>query len=294
MENVIKTMESTSIKDMAPATGDAMNVEMAPASANQTLSEYESLPPSTKRAIRNTIKIMNGLKGGGFYVKYIMDMGTCYTWLNLIIVYPDGAYKSIILYKNYLKEADIENSNGVYTPSPNTSKKGYTRIYWDSDERLEHYSSLKQYETSQMPIPANVIWKRIFCNSSKIPVVKMNQTATLDQLVAELREWAKEASNRENQGFMDDANRSYIDAEDFRKIVESNGWRVSQARIELDMQGLFEKDSGTKGYQKTKRVGTEIKRFYVIRKDTDIADTPPESLENIEFDRDTKTKSKAK
>lgn len=285
MENLIKTMESTNIQDMVSATKNMPNMEATPDSEDQALSEYTALTLSVKRAIRNTLKIMDGKYGGGFYIKYIMDMGTCYSWLNLIIVYPDGNYKSVILYKNYFREADIEGSNGVYTPPKNNGpKKTYTKVYWDGNEKLERYTSLEQYEIPQMPIPARGIWQRIYENSSKIPVVKMNQTATLDQLVAELREWAKEASNGENQGFMDDANRSYVDTEEFRKIVENNGWSVSRARLELDMQGLLEKDSNTKGYQKTKRVGTTTRRFYVIRKDTDMEDIPPKSLENTKYD----------
>lgn len=257
--------------------------ELAAVESIDELKEYNSLAEVTKRAISNTLKLMNGKYGGGFYVKYLMDEGTCYGWLNLVVVYPDGTCKSIILYKNWFRETDTEEGNGVYNPPKEKPIKGGRYVDWDGDPRADNYVSLAMYETPQMPIPARTIWAMILEYYEKIPIVKISQSSSIEQLVTDLQEWAEAQSNEHDQGFMSDESRFYVTPDDFRKIVEENGWTVSQARTELDMQGLFDKDAKTRGYQKTKRVGNATKRFYVIRKTTVGTNQIPKSLADVTY-----------
>lgn len=252
-------------------------------------------PESTLRAIQNSLKLMVGKYGGAFYVKYLMDEGTCYGWLDLIVVYPDGAYKSIILFKNSFRETDTESGNGVYrektTETKTATKK--TKLFppWVGPDELNSFVPMMEYETPTMKIPEVTIWKKILENFDAIPITKINQTATLEQLLDELQTCAAERAKEYGQGFMDDTNQYYISSEDFREIIEANGWNVSQARTQMDMMGLFEKDSGTRGYQKSKRVGGEIKRFYVVRKNPAPVTVVPKSLKNTEYSKFYKTEA---
>lgn len=281
------------IENVIASQAEGQTTTEATSKVEEQATTEVTYPDSTKRAIQNTLKVMEGRCGGGFYVKYIMDEGTCYGWLNLVIVYPDGSYKSIILYKNCFKEADTESGNGVYHQSEaerKAYKKGYPMFNpWDGPAELNNFTSMAMYETPQMPIPAITIWKRIIEHYHLIPIVKVNQTSSLEQLLDELQACAEEKSKEYGQGFMNDNDRFYIATEEFRNIVEANGWVVSQARVQMDMQGLFDKDSGTRGYQKSKRVGGEVKRFYVVKKNPTPAIVVPRTLPDVKFDRGYKT-----
>lgn len=276
---------------VAPAMADAKS---APVNAiDKTLPmDYSTYSPLAKLAIQNALMIMAGKYGGGFFIKFIQDEGTSYGWLCFTIVYPDGNYKSIQLYKNYFGETDTESSNGVWKPSSkdnNKGAKGYTRIDWDGPPNAENYALLEAYTTPRMPIPAKEIWKKILEHYSEIPIVKISQTANIEQLIAEIEAWAEENAKEYGQGFVNTEKECYITAEAFRDIVEQNGWNFSRARTELDLLGLFVKDNSTRGYQKSKRVGGTVKRFYVIRKDIAKAVNPPKLLEEVEYNCNYKT-----
>ena len=237
----------------------AAEVQMVPAELNYELA--------TQRAIRNALKIMEGEHGGGFYVQYLKDMGTCYGWLNLIIVYPSGEYKSILLFMNCFKETDMDSGNGVYINTGKKVKTGYRMFnFWEGPDILNNFEELTEYEDPQMRIPSLALWKIIVENLEKVPIVKINHSATLEQLVDELRAYAAEKAQEYGSGFMDDNEKCFIEKEDFNRIVEESGWITSRAKTEIELQGLFVRDTNSKGYQKTKRVKGELKRFYVLRK----------------------------
>ena len=173
--------------------------------------------------------------------------------------------------------------------------KGYKLFQpWDGPDKLNNYFSLAEYETPTMPIPEVPVWKKIVEHYPLIPIVKINQTASLEHLLDELQAYAAERAKEYGQGFMDDSTRYYISSEDFREIVEVNGWTVSQARTQIDMQDMFDKDSGTHGYQKSKRIGGEIKRFYVIKKTPSVVTTPPKSLKITKYDPGYQTETQMK
>lgn len=277
------TPNSKEDQTTAELTNDVDNLK---AQHEAAMAEYASYGRYTKYAIRDSLLLMRGLKGGGFYVKFIQDAGTCYGWLNLIIVYPDGTFKSILSYKNFLKEADTEQNNGVYiAPEVKKPKGYYTYVDWDghAPENIGNYSSLEQYATTQMPIPEKALWHKILEHYWKIPVVKVAQTASIEQLVAELQEWAEIHSNDLNQGFLDEKDRFYVTPEAFEEIVKSNHWYVSKAKVELDVLGIFDKDPSSKGYQKSKRVGREVKRFYALKKNPFDVPTRPAAVDDVKF-----------
>jgi len=294
-ESIIDTAdnrdETTEAGAVAPAMSD---VKSAPVNAiGKTLpADYSIYSPLAKLAIQNTLMIMAGKYGGGFFVKFIQDEGTSYGWLCFTIVYPDGSYKTIQLFKNYFGETDTESSNGVWKPSSkdtNKGAKGYARIDWDGPPNAENYAPLDAYTTPRMPIPAKEIWKKILEHYNAIPIVKISQTANIEQLITEIELWAEENAKEYGQGFVNSEKECYITAEAFRDIVEQHGWNFGRARTELDLLGLFVKDNSTRGYQKAKRVGGTVKRFYAIRKDIAKAVNPPKLLEDIEYNCNYKT-----
>ena len=257
--------------------------------------DYDVYRPLTKLAIQNSLMIMAGKYGGGFFIKFIQDEGTAYGWYNFTIVYPDGSYKTLQIYKNYFKETDTESGNGVWTASPSDKKvKAYHHVNWDGPPDAENYTSMEMYTTPKMPIPVEAIWKKILENKERIPIVKIGQTASIEQLLAEFQVWSEENSKEYGQGFTCSDKECYITSEAFRDIVEQNGWNFSRARTELDLLGLFVKDNGTRGYQKAKRVGGTVKRFYVIRKDVLKAVTPPNLLEDVEYNYSHRTAQEKK
>lgn len=280
----------------------AAEVQMVPEEIQQAAAEVAKLieeqnyPQATRLAIQNTLKVMDGEHGGGFYVQYVMDMGTCYGWLRLTIVYPDGEYKSILLFKNCFKETDLDSGNGVYVDSGKDYGKklkgGYPKYYpWDGP-LANNYVSLTQYENPRMSIPSDAIWKKIVDHYHEIPIVKINHTGTLEQLITELRECATERSQEYGSGFMDDHEKCYISREDFERIAEDNGWAISKVKLEIEMLGLFVRDTNSKGYQKTKKINGEIKRFYVLKKTPleSPATISTKSLNDTKFTTQYKTK----
>lgn len=199
----------------------------------------------------------------------------------------------MIAYKNYLKETDTESNNGVFVPKDNTKSKvkGYLRINWDGDEMLENYDSLEQYTRPGMPIPAQSIWKKIVKFYDAIPIEKVSQTSSIEQLLEEIQVLAEENAKEYGKGFMNTSTHCYIETENFREIVEKNGWYFNQARIEIDKLGLFDKDRTGGGYQKAKKIDGQVKRYYVLKKVFPTEINPPEQLEDVKFDCNYKTQT---
>lgn len=235
---------------------DEDSVEATPALVmNDTLVSEEY-----KGAIRGAIKIMDGMYGGGFFARYIIDTGKMYSWLNLIIVYPDGLTKNLVLFKNYFKETDLESGNGVCTPAPNSKRAYRDRLEGD----LANFVNLPQYETPVMPIPAKALWEQIYTNQRRIPYVYLHHTSTTREIHEALKTAASELSQEYENGFMVSSDRFLVEKALFEEIVIEHGRSLCEIRTEFDMMGLFFKDKG-KGYQFSKKINGERKRFYAIR-----------------------------
>ena len=129
---------------------------------------------------------------------------------------------------------------------------------------LANFVTFPQYETPYMPIPAKALWEQIYTNMRSIPCVYLHQTSTAKEIHEALKEAAHEASLEYENGFMVSSDRFYVDKELFEEIVLEHGRNLCEIRTEFDMMGLFFKDKG-KGYQFSKKINGERKRFYAIR-----------------------------
>lgn len=290
-------MENIDVKNSAVQGEDGIETASADTNGVQIPADYDTYSSLAKLAIQNSLMLMAGKYGGGFFINYVQDEGTAYGWYNFTIVYPDGSHKTLQLYKNHFTVTDVDHGNGVWVPAPKSEYKkgrGYTYVDWDGPPNAENFSSMAAYETPQMLIPAKSIWRKILENSEKIPIVKISNTANIEQLLAEIQAWAEEESMEYGKGFVNTAKECYITKEAFQEIVEQNGWNFSRAKTEFDTLGLFVKDNTTKGYQKSKRIGSETKRFYVIRKDILKAADPPKLLGDVTFNWSYKTDEEKK
>lgn len=304
VEQTTENKEVTTNQNVIPTLEEALGNGEVP----QLPADYMNYSPLAKLAIQGSLMIMEGKYGGGFFVKFIQDVGTAYGWLNLIIVYPDGDYKAIQLYKTECKETDTESSNGVSvlnseTVTKGTSKKkdakGYARVDWKGEDlegypNTEKVNPLDAYTTPKMPIPTRELWKKILDHYKDIPIVKISQTASIEKLLEDIQVCAEEDAKAYGNGFVNGEKEWYIQASRFREIVENNGWNLSRARTEFDLLGLFVKDNVAHSYQKVKRVGNDLKRFYVIRKTVIESSTPPKMLDDVEFTRNYKTTEERK
>lgn len=234
---------------------------------------------------KDSLKLMDGKYGGGFYVRYLQDDVKKYGWLNLIIVYPDKSYKSILLFKNVFRQTDTE-TNGVYISDNTKVKKGhYREMFSDhSDWKL-----MLQYETPNMPIPSPVIWKLITENYVRIPIIKLHQTAPLEHIYLELWHRAAEYAKNPALQFMDTADRFFVPKSDFEQVSKENGWQVNDVKTELDVLGILIRDKAPGSYQYSKRIQGELVRFYVLRKNLPELPAKQLELENTAFKDDYKT-----
>lgn len=281
--NEILNSENTTI-NTASESEQAVEPAAAPVEC-ETVQENNTTPLLTlnpnhsdeyKSAIRGAVKIMDGQYGGGFFARYMVDTGRMYSWLNLIIVYPDGLYKSITLFKNCLKETDTDNGNGVYTPDRKHS-------FYIDDADLKNYVQFPQYETPHMPIPAQALWEKLVANKENIPYAYIRVSATVDEVYKALKDAAQEEATSYQKGFLVSNDRFLVDSKLFRETVESYGRTVSEVRTEFDLRGWFFKDKGTKGFQISKVVDGERKRFYAIRSELPTTGAEPTSLEDTTY-----------
>lgn len=232
-----------------------------------------------KTAIKGSLKIMDGRYGGGFFARYIINTGNMYSWLNLVIVYPDGLAKNIVLYKNYFKETDVESGDGVCTATP---EKKRSNLVWDiGDGDLRNFVQFPQYETPAMPIPAEALWERLCKNKRRIPYVYLHGASTTREIYEALKAAATELSMEYEKGFMVSSDRFLVEKPLFEEIVKEHGRIVCQIRTEFDMLDLFFKDKG-KGYQFTKKVNGENKRFYAIRNEYPAAESADGEIDALE------------
>lgn len=243
-----------------------------------------------KVAIRGAVKIMDGEYGGGFFARYMVNTGNMYSWLNLIIVYPDGLTKSIVLFKDCFKETDVENGNGVCNTKPDKKYRTPSMRDFEEDD-LDNFVTLPQYETPLMPIPAKALWERIYMNKRKIPYVYLHEASTTRELHEALKAAATEVATGCGNEFMLSSDRFLMEKPLFEDIVIEHGRNVCEIRTEFDMLGLFFKDKG-KGYQISKKVNGERKRFYAIRNDflsTEIGLDETTTLEDTSYQGISKT-----
>ena len=203
----------------------------------QTIAAAEALSV-IDNVINNTLKLMSGKYGGGFYVNYLQDSGQKTGCLQLIIVYPDENYKRLFLAKNCFLPIEIdgdgigkiESGDSSYTPKLRESMNyGNFRI-------------LEKYETPNMPIPSEVIWKQVIRNYEKIPVVTVYHSEDIEGIYWELYRVAHDdaianfaAVHRENDV------RFLVTKDEMERVACENGITLSQLRTELNLLGVAAK-----------------------------------------------------
>lgn len=241
----------------------------------------EKVPPlsSVGFALRNSLKLMDGKYGGGFYVRFVQDNVQKYGWLELLIAYPDDTVKSVLLYKNAFRQTNTDSS-GVYRP---TEQEKRARKYDDNDDYIGcDFKFAEDYEAPNMPIPSKVIWDRICVNYDQIPIVKISKTSSLETVYLEMAKLAANCAKRKELAFMDTDECFFVATEDFRTIASRNGWRQKDLKIEFDKTGLFIKDK-TGGYQKSKKVNEKHLHYYVLKKELPCDEGSVKTLEDTAY-----------
>lgn len=255
-----------------------------------TVSDYadeekviETLPSlsSAKVVLRNTLKLMNGKNGGGFYVRFLLDAASKQGWLELLIEYPDGSVKNVTMFKNAFRQTDTD-SCGVYRGAE--SKRYRTGDPLDENYNYEKcdFDFAENFSTPTMPIPSKRLWDLIYENYEKIPITLIHKTRSLDAVYMEMAVLAATYAQGVGLAFMDSETHFCVTAADFRAIAENSEWRVSDLRVEFDKLGLFAKDRAG-GYQKSKKVNGRHLHFYVIKKQIPVAGGDIIELEDTEY-----------
>lgn len=237
---------------------------------------------SSKFALRNSLKLMDGKKGGSFNVRFLLDNVQKYGRLELLIAYPDDTVKSVYLFKNAFRQTDTE-SNGVYDykfKDLSDSEKGKA-IYGEYDGC--DYGFIRCFETPDMPIPAKNLWNRIIKNYDKIPVVTINKISSLETVYLDMAISAATYATEPGFDFMYTKESFSVSPEDFKAITTRHGWNPQDLRIEFDKAGLFIKDR-TGGYQKSKRIDGKHLHFYVLRKELIYDENSVTSLEDTKYE----------
>lgn len=237
----------------------------------------EKVPPlsSSKFALRNSLKLLDGKYGGSFRVRYVLDDVQKHGWLELLIEYPDSTVKGIYLFKNAFRQTDTESS-GVYHSD---GKKTILRLdgYEDCDFRF-----VKNFETPDMTIPAKDIWDLIQANYHNIPIVKINKTSSLETVYLEMAVLAATYAKGVGLSFMDTEESFSVTTKDFRTIATRHGWVMADLRNEFDKAGLFIKDK-TGGFQKSKKINGKHLHYYVLRKELPCDEDSVTSLEDTTY-----------
>ncbi len=237
-----------------------------------------------KYVVGNSLLLMRGKNGGSFNVRFLQDVGTKQGWLQLVIVYPNGLYKEVVLCTNVFKEANLDTESiGVVEKTTNdktdviTVERGNSLNYGD-------YRMLEQYETPQMPIPAKALWKLIIDNYESIPVVKIYQNEDVEGIYWELYRLAHEAANSGNfcNTYRENDVRFLVTKEEMEKMALENGLTLSQLRTQFNLMGLLIKDKGStaesgkryNSYQLTKKVDGRCERYYALKKSIKMVEHP--------------------
>ena len=190
--------------------------------------------------IQDSLKLMSGKFGGGFYIRYIQDDVKKIGWLQLILRYEDESYKTVILYKNSFKETSTEN-DGIYNETkPKNNKDSKYIISWDgfTGSNTDWYM-LEKYSSPNMPIPGKILWKLIHKNYESIPIVKIHKTLSIEGMYYEMAKLAIAYSKMQDYSFMNDKDRYFIPDYAFKKLALENNYTLNDIRCSFDMLALI-------------------------------------------------------
>lgn len=221
--------------------------------------------------LTNSIKIMSGKRGGGFYVNYRFDKMNGFGFLQLMLEYPDGDVFAVPLCKNVGKiiETDHER-NGVARAKEklpwdaSTHMRNNPREIIPSISDMGYYvekDSLVQYERPDFPIPFDVIWKRIAALWEKIPIEVWCGSFTYGEVYQALLEVGENKTEQSQDEVC-----VLLKREEIELVAEEMGYDFLTIRNVFESRHLWKKDRNSLGYQFSKKINGKVERFYALKK----------------------------
>lgn len=215
------------------------------------------------------IKIMNGKFGGGFYARYIFDKGTGYGWIQLIIEYPTREKIGIIINKNICSETTFDsNGVGMMNDFNRKSQIKDKMVLGKCIPNMEKgfdggdYDQFIKYERPDMPIPIKVIWEQIIKRKQELPIHSINVHYSAEELIDAMIEFGegKDSKYKDEVGY-------YISRDEMARLCDEYGFTFNEARTILECKGLLDKDKGSYGYQKSKKIDGKKYNFYHLKRE---------------------------
>lgn len=221
--------------------------------------------------LANSLKIMSGKQGGGFYVNYRFDKMNGFGFLQLMLEYPDGDVFAVPLCKNVGKPIETdEERNGVARAKEKLLLEAPPQMRNNPREIIPSISgmgayvqkdSFVQYERPDFPIPFDVIWKRIAALWEKIPIEVWCGSFTY----AEVYQALLEVGENKNEQYQDEAC-VLLKREEIEPVVEDMGYDFLTIRNVFESRHLWKKDRNSLGYQFSKKINGKVERFYALKK----------------------------
>ena len=185
-----------------------------------------------------------------------------------MIQYPTGMMQTQLLCKNVCKVSGYEEDGlgeveGIsYERSYRGEKKVYKPQITDS-MRSGFYDIMRAYERPDMPIPMRVLWKRIVENYAEIPIMELTIKSSLQEVYEALIEQGDAIIQRDvarvGSGYI------LLTKSEVEEIVTGMGYSLHEVRTEFALRGLWITDKNSGGYQKTRKINNQNRRFYALR-----------------------------
>lgn len=217
--------------------------------------------------LENTIKIMSGKFGGGFYVNYQFDKMNGMGFLKLILEYPDGDVFAIPMCKNVGKPIE-EEQDGVGTAKeilgPDAPSFMKRREIAPQISDMKYYAkrdAFIKFERPDFPIPIDVIWRRIAELWERIPVDTWCGTFTYGEVYQALLDVGEGKAEQ----YRDDAC-VLLTRKEIEEVVADMGYDFLTIRNVFEGRHLWKKDRSSMGYQYSKKINGKVERFYALKK----------------------------
>lgn len=224
-----------------------------------------------RRMLANSLKIMEGKFGGGFYVNYQFDKTNGFGFIKLILEYPDGDVFAIPVCKNVCKPIETDDErNGVARAKEVVSVDAPPHIRNNRKEITPKISDMKyyaksdafvKYERPDFPIPIEVIWKRIAELWEKIPVENWCGTFTYAEVYQALLDLGEsKAEQYKEEMFV------LLTRKEIEEVAEEMGYDFLTIRNVFEGRKLWKRDKNSLGYQYSKKMSGKLERFYALKK----------------------------
>lgn len=221
--------------------------------------------------LANSLKIMSGKQGGGFYVNYRFDKMNGFGFLQLMLEYPEGDVFAVPLCKNVGKPIETdEERNGVAKAKaimPSDAPFGMRNnppLIIPSISGMGRYMKkdlFVQYERPDFPIPFEVIWKRIAELWGKIPIENWCGSFSY----AEVYQALLEVGENKSEQYQDDVC-VLLKREEIESVAEEMGYDFLNIRNVFENRHLWKKDRNSLGYQFSKKINGKVERFYALKR----------------------------